>query len=249
MGLVYHEDGQKMTDINFVPEDYVQNSESRRTNLIYLVLFMVVMAGLGGSFMTIKIRQKMCAGEENKVNEKMTQVQEALSLQEKRKAMLKTALTTAELIEPVPRSVLLALLTNDLPAGVSFVQLNLVQEKKKQVRSNSRSIASKYHTAKTKKNAAIQPQVSPEKLLQTNIEITGVAPSDLQVASYIEKLSSSFLLHNVALVESKEYEFEDTTFRKFRLTAMVKADARITEQDVASLHVGGELMSEKNEIN
>ncbi|GAH79391.1 unnamed protein product, partial [marine sediment metagenome] len=44
-----------MLNINFVPDDYIQNNESRRTNLMYLVLFAVVMAALGGSFLTIKI--------------------------------------------------------------------------------------------------------------------------------------------------------------------------------------------------
>ncbi|MHC4686597.1 MAG: hypothetical protein ACYTEW_20130, partial [Planctomycetota bacterium] len=48
----------------FVPDDYIQNSESRRTNLMYLVLFGVVMAALGGSFMTIKIRQRALSAKE-----------------------------------------------------------------------------------------------------------------------------------------------------------------------------------------
>ena len=46
-----------MPNINFVPDDYVQSNESRRANLMCLVLLSVVMAGLGGSFVTIKIRQ------------------------------------------------------------------------------------------------------------------------------------------------------------------------------------------------
>ena len=47
-----------MLNINFVPDDYIKSSESRRTNLMYLVLFAVVMAVLGGSFMAIKIRRR-----------------------------------------------------------------------------------------------------------------------------------------------------------------------------------------------
>ena len=41
-----------MVNINFVPDDYTQSNESRRTNLIYLVLFAVVMIALGGSFVS-----------------------------------------------------------------------------------------------------------------------------------------------------------------------------------------------------
>ncbi len=46
-----------MVNINFVPDDYVQNNESHRTNVMYLILLLIMMAVLGGSFLTIKIRQ------------------------------------------------------------------------------------------------------------------------------------------------------------------------------------------------
>jgi len=96
-----------MLNINFVPDDYIKGSESRRTNLMYLVLLLVVMVALGGSFMSIKIRGRALNAKEKLVNTKLTQAQEAIrqfeELQAKRKAMMKTALTTTELLEPVPR--------------------------------------------------------------------------------------------------------------------------------------------------
>ena len=108
-----------MLNINFVPDDYVQNSESRRTNLIYLVLFLVTMVALGASFTAIRIRYRSVVAKEMLVNTKMSQIQESIrqfeELQTKRKEMVKTALMTAELLEPVPRSILLASLTNNLP--------------------------------------------------------------------------------------------------------------------------------------
>ena len=47
-----------MVNINFVPDDYIESTQSHRTNLMYLILFAVVMAALGGSFVTIKMRQR-----------------------------------------------------------------------------------------------------------------------------------------------------------------------------------------------
>ncbi len=124
-----------MANINFVPDDYVQGNESRRTNLIYLVLLGVVMIALCGSFVTIKIRQKTCGIKEKLVNTKMVQIQKSIKqfeeLQEKRGAMMRTALMTAELLEPVPRSVLLASLTNNLPTGVSLLKLGMAQKQPK----------------------------------------------------------------------------------------------------------------------
>jgi Tfp pilus assembly protein PilN len=231
----------KMANINFVPDDYVQNNESRRTNLMCFVLFAVVMTALVGSFFTIKIRQRTFSAKEKLINEKLTKIQEAIKqfeqLQVKRKEMMKTALTTAELIEPVPRSVLLASLINNLPQGVSLLKLKLLQKEPKLVKAAVRT--SKYQAAQAGKEE-FQEKTSLEKLLETHIEIKGMAPSDLQVASYIEQLSMSTLLDNVALVESKELKIKDTNYRQFKLTAMLQKDVHLTKEDINEIKASAE---------
>jgi len=226
-----------MLNMNFVPDDYIQNKETHRTNLIYLVLLVIVMAGLCGSFMTIKIRQRAFSAKEKLVNTKMVQTAEAIKqfeeLQAKRKVMIKTALTTAELLEPVPRSVLLAALTNNLPMGVSLLQLEIIQKELK--RTKRVAATSKYKEAQAKRATADQAKVSREESLETHIDIKGIAPSDLQVAAYIEQLSSSTLLDDVALVQSKEHKIEGTTFRQFKLTAMLRKDVHLTSEDVGRI--------------
>jgi Tfp pilus assembly protein PilN len=232
-----------MSNINFVPDDYIQSNESRRANLMCLVLFSVVMAALGGSSVAIRIRQRACEAQESLVNAKMARMEEAIKkfeeLQTRRKEMMRTALTTAELLEPVPRSVLLASLTNNLPPGVSLVKLDMIQKEA------SKSAAVK--TAKTKYEAAqekggSEPELRPstEKGLETRMEIEGIAPSDLQVAAYIEHLGGSILLDNVALVESKEKKIEDTTFRLFKLTAMLTKEVHLTKEDVDRIRAKAE---------
>jgi Tfp pilus assembly protein PilN len=223
-----------MSNINFVPDDYIQSNESRRANLMCLVLFCVVMAGLAGSFVTIKIRQRACRSQEAMVNAKMAKMEESIKkfedLQTKRKEMMRTALTTAELLEPVPRSVLLASLTNNLPPGVSLVTLNMIQ--KEAPKSAADRAKNRYEAAQDKGSADPEVKLSGEKALETRMEIEGIAPSDLQVASYIEHLSSSVLLDNVALVESKEKKIDDTVFRLFKLTAMLSKEVHLTKDDV-----------------
>lgn len=61
---------------------------------------------------------------------------------------------------------------------------------------------------------------------------------------YIEKLSGSILLDNIALVESKEHkttdgkrraaksEDSDITFRRFKLKAMLKKSVHLTKDDI-----------------
>ena len=227
-----------MLNINFVPDDYVQNSESRRTNLIYLVLFLLVMSVLCGSFVSIKLRQRAFATREEEVNRRMSAAKESLKqfeeLQTKRKEMIKAALMAAELLEPVQRSVLLASLTNNLPVGVSLLKLDLMQ-KEPRAKRLAPPVGSKYQKAKNK-NSAGEQAISQERRLETHINIEGVAPSDLQVAEYIEQLDKSILLDNVALVESRERKVKDETlFRQFKLTAMLKKKVHLSKADIAKM--------------
>lgn len=227
-----------MANINFVPDDYVQNTKSSRTNLLYLVLFGVVMIALVGSFMTIKIRQRALGIKEKLVNTKMGKIQQAIKqfeeLQTKRGEMMRTALTTSGLIEPVPRSVLLASLTNNLPQGVSLISLGLIQ--KDPVQNPKAAQTSKYQAKQAQKTDTDNSVAAQEKLLNTNIDIEGMAPSDLEVAEYIKRLTDSSLLNNVALVESKEYKVDDgTMYRRFKLTAMLQKEVNLTLEDVKKI--------------
>jgi Tfp pilus assembly protein PilN len=232
-----------MANINFVPDDYVQSNESRRANLMCLVLFSVVMAALAGSFMTIKMRQRACHAEESLVNAKMAKMQESIKkfeeLQTRRKEMMRTALTTAELIEPIPRSVVLASLTNNLPAGVSLTKLNLVQKEPPRTASD-KSTKNRYQAAQGQGGSESEARVSGEKLLVTHMEIEGMAPSDLQVSAYMERLDSSVLVSNVALVESQEKKVEETTFRNFKLTATLSPEVHLTKEDIDEIRTQAE---------
>ena len=235
-----------MVNINFVPDDYAQSNESRRTNLIYLVLFAVVMIALGGSFISIKIRQRACRTSEELINARMTKIQEAIKqfeeLQARKREMMKTALTTAELLEPVPRSILLASLTNNLPPGVSLSEVKLIQKESKQntavaktSKYKSRQTASQSNSSQGSAQSQNNESNNPEKMLDTLIDIGGIAPSDLQVASYIKQLSNSSLLDDVALIESKEYKFEDSMLRQFKLSAKLQKNVHLTKEDIEGI--------------
>jgi len=235
-----------MLNINFVPDDYIQSSKSQKTNFLFLILFSVVMTGLGGIFFTIKMRQRALNIRERHVNKRIADAQESIKqleqLQTKRKEMMKTALTTSELIEPVPRSVLLAFLTNNLPPGTSLLNLEVVQKKPANQRYTKRG-TTKYQTTKAQNNAEDNENqyISPEKLLDTYIDIEGIAPSDFDVATYIERLSESKIMNNVALVESKEFrdirkgqikEEAGPVLRQFKLTSFLGKGVHLSKADI-----------------
>jgi hypothetical protein len=230
-----------MININFVPDDYVQKKESLRANTFYLVLFLIAMSALAGTFAVIKMRQKTALAEQVAVSKRMADAQKSIAqleeLQTKKKQMMNNVLLTAELVEPIPRSIVLAALTNNLPAGTS---LKVVDIEQKAPANSSPAQASKYDAAKKTAAKAAEPKVSPETLLETQIQIEGIAPSDIEVAQYIARLTSSILFEKVALVQSRESTVDTDVRREFKLTAMLRKDVRLSEEDIKNLKVKAE---------
>jgi Tfp pilus assembly protein PilN len=210
-----------MTSLNFVPDDYIQTTESRRVNVLCVILLLMVIGALITVFGAIKVRQRDCAGQELKVYTKMNQMQQSLAqfeqLQIQRDQMMNSAMTIADLLESVPRSILLAQLTNALPKGTALSTVDIIQ-RDPGVKSAT-TTKSNYQAAKAKPVAAPTHDESPEKRLITEVSLTGLAPSDLQVAAYIQNLEESILMSHVVLIESKEHEVEHENFRQFELKA------------------------------
>jgi Tfp pilus assembly protein PilN len=240
-----------MATINFVPNDYIQQRQSSRANLMYLTLLAALLGGIGVTFSVIKMRQSVVGRELAAVNAKMMEAKEQIAqleeLKTKGKTMMKSMVMTAELLEPVPRSVVLACLTNNLPSGVSLLEMQLVEKENKVLAApaakpapTAPATASKTTSKTTQYQAAAaknQKPAAPETktVLQTNLEIEGIAPSDIEVASFIANLSGSILLDNVELVQSKEQDIDGVKFRQFRLRSSLKPNLTLTKEDIAQI--------------
>jgi Tfp pilus assembly protein PilN len=222
-----------MATINFVPDDYLEQRQSSRTNLLYLMLLTAMLGAIGVTFGFIKMRQRTVQSELAMLTTRMSQAREQITqleeLKAKSKTMMKTMVMTAELLEPIPRSVVLASLTNDLPSGVSLVELKLETKETRSPGTKKIAAGSQYDS---KSAAAANEQAEPQVKTETSLTLKGIAPSDIQVAGYIASLSASILLDNVELVESKELEIENVKFREFRLKALLKPNLTLTKEDI-----------------
>ena len=224
-----------MATINFVPDDYIEQRQSSRANLLYLMLLTAMLGAIGVTFGFIKMRQRTVQSELGALNARMATAQEQIAqleqLKAKSKTMMKTMVMTAELLEPVPRSVILASLTNDLPGGVSLIEFNLDTKETYKAPPKPAAAGSSQYDAKSAAGAAEQDD-RPEIETETNLNLKGIAPSDIQVASYIANLSRSLLLDNVELVESRELEIEGVKFREFKLKSVLKPELTLTKEDI-----------------
>ena len=224
-----------MAKIDFVPDDYIQQREGNRANLTYLILLAVLMSAICVTFSIIKIRQRAARSELAALIEQMSQAHKQIAqleeLKIKSKTMMRTMVMTAELLEPIPRSIILAALTNNLPDGVSLLETKLT-EKENLRAAPAPAKTSQYQVAGAKAAAQQEPL---QKGFETTIEIKGIAPSDIEVAAYIARLSGSILFDSVALVESKEHKIDETKFREFKLKTMLAKNAILSKKDVGKI--------------
>lgn len=227
-----------MSKIDFLPNDYIQQRNSNRVNLLYLVLLGAVMAGIVITFSVIKIRQRSVQKELAAITVSLAKVCEQMELveqlQAKGKGLMQTASITTGLPDLVPRTIILACLTNNLPEGVSLLDLKITDKEivSEVVEEKGKS---QYDVVSAVLSKSAKPEAAPVRVVNTNIEITGIAPSDIEVAKYIASIGNSFLLDSVGLVESKEYVIDEVKFRQFKLQAAINRREKLTSAEVEKL--------------
>jgi Tfp pilus assembly protein PilN len=223
-----------MAMINFVPDDYVQQRRASRSNVLYLMLLLAMLGAIGITFGFIKMRQRTVQTKLAQLNSRMAEAQQQIAqleeLKTKSKTMMTTMVMTAELLEPVPRSIILASLINNLPSGVSLLDFGLKEKEIQVYTSSAAKTGSRYN-----KSNATPAATEPQKMVTTDLQIKGIAPSDIQVAGFISRLSDAILFDDVSLVESKEIEIEKIKYREFRLRAVIRSDLALTKENIDSI--------------
>ena len=221
--------------VDFLPEDYIEKKTQRRTNVVCLILFLLVTAGVGGAFAVTSQRQHQINQRSQQVDKEMLQVSDSLKqlelVEAKRKEMMQKASISASLMEPVPRSLLLATVTNALPPTVSLLNYKLTSKDIIKAKPK-RKTASRNKKSKKKKAPEQESAVKP-RIWETKIEIVGLAITDLQVAQLISNLNGSHLFKQVNLIFSEEHNLNDELIRHFKLLVILDSNARASEEDVS----------------
>ncbi len=227
---------QTKNQVNFLPEDYQQRRSQQRTNIVCMILFVLVSGGVGVSVWQTQNHRRVVDAEYAAVGRELQKMQETLKqvevLEQRKKQMESKAAICAQLVEPVPRSLLLAMITNYLPDGVSLVKYDL---KSTPVVDKTTAAADKANKkALLKKNAKKDeaPAEAPCPKIKTIIKVTGLAQNDLQVADFITNMNRSNLLGQVNLGVSKEIKVDESILRQFELDIVLPAEARASAQDV-----------------
>ena len=214
-----------MSTINLLPSDYMESRGRRRANVMCLILGVIVITAVAAAGVVSEQSSKHTQAVRDRVNAAYTDAAKLISqmqlLEAQRTQMLRKAQVTASLVERVPRSTLLAVLTNALPENCSLVELELDTR-------HVISAAKPLDTAKTKagsKLTSASRQSVKSQVSQVEMQITGRAATDVDVARFIANLLGSPLMSSVDLVYSQEKLIDKVPVREFQIRLGLKPNA------------------------
>ena len=107
--------------------------------------------------------------------------------------MKRKAAVTAELLERVPRTLILSELINNIPADLSLLEFKI---ETKIIRKKLSCVTTALDVAKKKRKSKLDDaKVEPVKGSEVNLKLVGVAPTDVEVAKFIHALGNSPLFY------------------------------------------------------
>jgi len=218
-------------DMSFLPEDYLEKRAQRRTNFISIVLFVVVMGGVIGAYMVTNEKRDNVRRRLAQVNEeyrtRYEQLAQLKQLQASKDQMIRKAKVTSVLIEPVPRTIILSEMTNKMPRTLSLLEMEMETKVLHRPRP-----ATKLERAKQRKQAKADGEEMPETPpTEVRVDLTGVAPTDLEVSEFMTALKLCELFGQVNLVTSEETVIENEKMRRFRLEFVVNQDINLHDYE------------------
>ncbi len=226
-----------MSMINLLPDDYLERRMQRRSNIVCVILFVVVMAGVMSAAGICEQNTRETESIRDDVNSKYAQAAKLLvqmqQLEAKKHEGLRKAKATASLLERIPRSYMLGLIAQSLPEHTALTEI-LLKSKRKVVKQSKTpaQMGSKFSAAQRK----MQSQ-KPIPLVMT-MEVTGLAATDVLVGDFIKNLLQSPLLAAVNLDYSQEKKLHpkgkgkdkpEIRVREFKIILELKSDMDVID--------------------
>ncbi len=237
-----------MSTTSFLPEDYLDQKAERRTNMISLSLFGIVMISVFAAFLVTNRQwshvRKARASINVQYEDAATQIKRLNELELQRDQMLNKARLAAALVERVPRSILLAELINRMPPRMGLLKFVLSSDRIKV--AAPKATRKRHGRLKRPIKGRTREQIAREQggqvakvnvpRYRVSITLVGVAPTDVEVSRYIASLNAHPLLQNVILKYSQERQVEDSRMRQFEI--QMKLNDKLDVRDVAPMIKG-----------
>lgn len=208
------------TIINFLPDGFHEREKTKHVGFVGGVVLAVATACVVCVFGVNRLRLMSISSAQEQVEaqckEAAKQIDELKQLQLRERDMLRKIAVTSSILERVPRSYLLAQITNALPdlTSLTLVRMKTTIKRKSASSRNKAKRNSKARGAKTGKEV----KKAEEKQRQIIFTVSGLAPTDVEVASFMSRLSACPLFGNVDLVRSEKSDYsKEVRLRQFTL--------------------------------
>jgi len=234
-------------ELSFLPEDYLEQKYTRRANILCVLLFLITAGGIAAAWNWMRASngriEATFADVDTKYTDAARKIEQVKKMHEKQRAVVRHAELAASLVEKVPRSNILAEITNALPAGVSLLDLSM-----KSVLRQGGATAAPAASSFAQRKAALEGQNQPAPAPSTDIKIaiTGIAGDDVQVAQLMGQLRTKLagekspLFQSVNLVISDVYNPQSTSsdtskgdkgpkLRKWQIEMLLNPQAEVRE--------------------
>ncbi len=221
-----------MTDINFLPQSFRQRQARRRrivreTVLVILATAVLLAAG--------SVRQRRLSERAGYVQEKQAeaaavaqQVQERARLTGELARLHEQQALQQRLSMPLTYTNVLAALAQIMPTSIALTDLTMDCPAPAPTRQTKASARSEVSTPNKKAAAPTEP------LRELSLKMTGLGPSDVEVANFVGRLSDHQLFRDVKLSYTRETRVNGVVARQFRLEMTVPL-----EQVAAPAAAGG----------
>lgn len=204
-------------NMSFLPEDYLEKKIARRTNVIFISLFAVVLTAV---FAAEFVGRRQDSAQLNALAAKHAEFESMRKqfemieeLNTKKQEMKNKANVTATLKDNVLKSMVFAELINNMPATLRLTDLEL---QTKIAKDSTPAPRTAIQREKLRQQATGQSEV---QIVPTVVEIDlmGLAPTDVEISEYIGNLNAHELFRNVNLSYVEESKKDDSVMRKFRI--------------------------------
>lgn len=195
-----------MSTMNLLPDYYVKRRLRNRFDLVCVVLFAIVMAVMIGTDKYSSRQNRIIQAENIKVNAKFTEAANFLKndffqLQGCKGAMLKNAQAVAEKEERIPRSYILAVITNACPESLSLSELLLTTREPTKQKNKRGRVVKRVKTG-AKSAEAQEDKPKPPPIIE--VKLQGVAKTDSVVTGLYSVLKFHPLVKKVDLQYTRE---------------------------------------------
>jgi Tfp pilus assembly protein PilN len=232
-----------MSNASFLPEDYLDQRAERRTNLISLTLFAIVMIAVFTAFLVTNRQWSQIKSAQRAINDEYAEAASHIDrlndLEMQKKGMMSKAELAAALVERVPRSILLAGLINRMPKGLGLLEFELKSDRVRVKQATPTNQPRNLARRRRARNPVVdeKPKVEVPKY-HVKLRLVGIAPTDEEVSRYIAQLNNFELLKNVQLQYTEERLVNDSRMRQFEVEMELDPEKDVRTQS-QTINPGG----------